>query len=530
MKEMTIRHETPFPNMGEVLQAIFSWSRLWGFIKDDHKTQSIQKELERLASEEVLCSIDEINVLMCKCISEAVPQYSAGYLTTRSLVFLLDGLRQGTRSQASWLNRADTCRWLFRCGTVVPLVIAIQRVQLLYDPSYSTTHQLYFPKEIFWFLPEKVAGKWIYPGQKIITWWLKDNNITPEEIESKTRGNNRVSAQAIVDWRDKNVVPHASSLQRIESAHLGLSDDEAGKKQSLTFLMMLSGIVKGLYETMVEMVGEGEVIGFIEDFKQLYIAFEEHEKAQFMRFVQEFEPSGRAAAEKEGLIGDELDHVMSELLLKGEEAFVSGVIAERMTKKLELMQKLGTAECVSGDDFITLAAQQVWRSYEAEVSMKESEQDVWRLIHEANQLKMTLHRFALPQEVNAARPRVAQLRKDSKKEPGLCCYADFLEARLSILDGEPVKALEWYKEAFVNGRYRAGDLMKVILEEYIVLGVYLYTNRSRIESSISRNLLKYLHRWLSLVYPIHEWAKLEVDACLNDADKKRLSYFPSLLV
>jgi hypothetical protein len=62
--------------------------------------------------------------------------------------------------------------------------------------------------------------------------------------------------------------------------------------------------------------------------------------------------------------------------------------------------------------------------------------------------------------------------------------------------------------------------MKNCAEEYLILGSHLYLHHDKYGIKVPKPLLNYLHKWISLLYPVSDWAKCKEDGYLQFAQSK----------
>jgi hypothetical protein len=524
MDDMKIKKKAPYPSIGEVISSVFTWMRLWEYLGEEKV--ALQKKYERLATEAQLRSHDDIEELICETMRLVLPDELASFLAARAWVLLMDGYRQDMRDNATWFNRKETCRWFFRARTTYPLVVAVQRLRNMCRSELVPGLDLSFPPGEFWFLPEKKGRAWEFPGQRVAKWWLEQNDITPEEIESATPASN-VTAEAIRGWIGKEAaVPRVSTLKIIEQTDLELGNGEAAKKRSLIVLMMVSGLVKGFFDTMTKLLGKAEVMGFLEDFKALYTAFSQTEKRRFdFLFEKEISIAREQMASKAIPQDKQLEFVQGWMLCFEHEYYTltepgaqqQSNFRDRMLAAMKAVQSTGGLTGFYGEDFIAQATRQVWLSNEVlSKKMEAEEQPALRLAVDARELAKGLNLPLLPKGVELARIEVDKFRARCAEISGFEYYANYIDARMLLQERKPEKALESYAKAFVNGRYRAGALMEAITMEYLSVASFL-NGQSKGGVVVSRDQLRYYHDWLRLLYPKHEWAEMTLDECLDTA-------------
>jgi hypothetical protein len=508
----------PYPTIGGALIAVFSWSGLWEYVE---KKKVLQRKYERLANEDKLRSHDEIEKLICETLALVIPDDMASYLTSRLWVLLMDGYRQDMRDNATWFDREETCRWFVRSRTVVPLVVAIQRLRNLCCPELMPGLKLKVPSAKFWFLPERTGSGWEYPGQRVIAWWLEECDIDPKDIESRTPASN-VTAQAIKNWRNKGAIPLVSTLKVLEGADLRLAGDEAAAKRNLTLLMMASGVIKGFFSALIKCLGDDEVEGFIADFKVLYNSFLDTEKGGFdLLMDKELLVAQEQVLKKNIPSHDRHGYIQGWLLrfeheyyeLSPEDHPYKGSFADRMLSAAQEVESNRGLTGFSGEDFVAQATRQIWVSGQIVGDRLEAEeQESLRLAVDAGELAKGLNLPLLPRGVELARIEVDVFRERCHQLQGFDYYADYIEARMLMQEKAVRKALESYRKAFLAGRYRAGGLMEAIVMEYLSVASYLYTRKV---SGVRKDEIRYMQQWLALIYPKHRWAKMPLEKCIS---------------
>lgn len=513
MKEMKITDPTPYPTIGEVLLTAFKWSGLWDYLGSDAKLKTVQKKLQRFASEETLLTHDEIEELICKSLRSAVPHKTLGLIVARLFVLLPDGYRQNMRDNATWLDRKETGRWLFRSQMVMPLVMNLQRARMIFRPEHDPKHVYHFPEEPFWFLPEKTNGKWTMPLQKVMRWWLAVNKF--KSLEDFTGA----SAPAVRNWLNADARPFVATLKVIENTPLHLPFDEANMKRSLTLCAMVSNLVSHFFDAMLEGVGDDEVERFLSDFRALYQAHETHEMDVFLEGVAPVIENGRQSGAAENCPQDKL--MMGEFLalMDWEEMFHSEFFGPTLMAIAEKVQQTGSVEGVHGDTFSALWISQYWKSQQ-EVADRHLDAATRQLLSYAERLRMKVVEGGPGAWVEAQAVLPSFRKRCEEHGKGLNFYPEYLDARLATYAGAYADALAHYHRAFHAARYRGGGVMKNCAEEYLILGSHLYSHQAKYGIKVSKNLLNYLHKWICLLYPKSDWAECSEANYLEYAQSK----------
>jgi hypothetical protein len=494
---MKITEETPYPTIGEVLLTVFKWSGLWGYLGEQDGLKTLQKKLQRFATEETLLTHDEIEDLICKSLGSATPHHTLGLIVARSFVLLMDGYRQVMRGNATWLDRKQTMQWFIRGQFVMPLVLNLKRAQMIFRQEHDPEHIYHFPEEPFWFLPDKSNGKW--PLREVMKWWQSANKIESWEHLGG------VHAPTFRNWLN-GTEPTIGSLKEIEKARLGLHYDEANMKRSLTLCCMISNLANNFLETMCGLVGETEVERFLADFKLLYNALDQNETKEFQRWVAPEIEKGRQRGaisnypEEEKMAGEFL------ALKDWEDIFHSKILFPRILDVFSVVEQTESTNCLQKDNFVCEAGRHHWKSQQ-DVIERHFDDETKSLLYDAEQLRMKIVKGEPEAWVSAQASLPAFRRRCEQHGSGWGFCPEYLDARLATYSGAYEEALGYYHRAFRICRYRGGGVMKNCAEEYLILGSYLYTHKGKFGIKVSKNLLNYLHKWISLLYPVSEWAK-----------------------
>jgi hypothetical protein len=513
MKEMKITDPTPYPTIGEVLLTAFKWSGLWDYLGSDAKLKTVQKKLQRFASEETLLTHDEIEELICKSLYSAVPHKTLGFVVARLFVLLMDGYRQIMRENATWLDRKETGRWFFRCELVMPLVMNLQRAKMIFRPEHDPEYVYHFPEELFWFLPEKTNGDWEMPLQKVMRWWLAVNKFTPlENITGAT-------ASAVRKWMNSKAKPYVSTLKEIEKANLGLPYDEANMKRSLTLCVIISNLVSHFFDSMRKLVGDDDVEQFLADFRAFYEAHENNEMEEFRQWVTPEIEKGRENGAAENCPQDEM--MMGEFLALNdwEEIFHSEIFYPRMKDVFSVVHQTKSIRCLQKNNFVCEAGRHYWKSQQ-EVVENYFDATTKQLLCDAERLRMKVDKGGPSARVEAQAALPSFRKRCEAHGEGLNFYPEYLDARLATYAVAYADALAHYHQAFHAARYRGGGVMKNGAEEYLIIGSYLYSHQAKYGIKVQKNLLKYLHKWICLMYPKSDWVECNNDDYIEFAQAK----------
>lgn len=187
-----------FPTQGEVIQFAFDALGVLPRKHDDDpsfdetRKKSIQKALQRLASEEG--ELDERFGEMVKTLGYLV----AGTIPPRAclaigdiLFDLFDIYTNTLRDEGTFLTKSETAKWFLLDSAVLRLPVSIAKHLQRYNVAADG---LLAPADPYWYLPSKGANRWIWPLERVMRWayelagtsiqkfhWPDDDDLTGQE-------------------------------------------------------------------------------------------------------------------------------------------------------------------------------------------------------------------------------------------------------------------------------------------------------------------------------------------------------------
>lgn len=365
----------------------------------------------------------------------------------------------------------------------------------------DVSEAILLPNEPWWFLPgPDENGVWKTPIQKVIKWWIRDNNfLTHEALEKAIDKKGCLIAVTVRSWIKGEAIPQISTLQVIRNAKLDLGPDEDKRKRSLIACVMLARLTNSLYDLSVSLMGEEDAKSLLGDFKTLYMAYQSKEQITFQRMLP-----GMLAK-----LGTDAENASADDLLDCERAFREHVLHPKIEYVFRKVNDCNSIDFITSDDFVSELARISWKRGAAEKADS--------LIQKLHEIQIIVNKTRLLGLLMIHDNTIQQLDEAYRAlPPGV--QANYMmttvRARQAVCLGDCETAFTLYVEAFQEARYCGGKLVKKICEELMALCCFRYamTCENREQRGEYWKVAKYLREWCKLTLLSPDFADDDDDA------------------
>ncbi len=517
---------TPCPTIGECWHFIIDSLDLSGVLFEDKEKKTFEKFLERLVKEK---DIDlergnEVEIRVIQALKKVISDEQLADLLSCFMLECVAEYRAITLEYETCLERKETVKWLIDTR-ISSIVLCLKRVQFRYRSGITV-----FPDDPYWFLPVKQAeNEIIWPIERVIDWWIElapiENRKRLSEVISdnlKFEGyeeQNRVYEKNMYRWRKNENLPRLSGLMEISKVSFGIEDEER-LKRSLVFNLVIARAIQSVFAKLNATYGEEITFGWISRFKASGELFDKSEGKKLTERKERL----HNVSDKDwdislnGYFG-RLNNKIT--MLTGE---IQSIAVQKSGEEcVRLLDKKQDVLIRQYGDFVVNAVRS-W--YESELSFDDNFSKFINIVPELLNKLVGLEFQKQPGDKDRAKELIQELETLEPYNRRLSYYIFWNRARWYVLMNQPEQAVKFYEKAFESAKYRAGNRLKNIIRESVLVAAHLR----------KKELFKSMYKW-ALYYGLFSEPFNEVEDWLMDKHAQQFKtifspavYYPEAVV
>ncbi len=506
-KEIAMK-ETPYPTLGECWHFIIDTSDLWDMFENK---SAFVKALDRLAKEKDidLEGSDNLEGQILKALKNILPDDALTDLTDRFVSEIFEMYRKVVLHEASHLDRKGTLEWFIGTYLISRIFLSLKKVQLCYRDE-----AVCFPDQPYWYLPVKQPdGKVRWPVGTVLDWWIELTGIhsrrklSEKMGEAKGKGDNEEAYEKkFYRWSKNESLPKSSNIREISEMNFGLGDEEEKLKQSFVFNLLIARTVQSTFNKLCGVYGEETTRKWVCQFMSYGEAFDESGGKQLV--MEKCRCRDKSDAEWHSVVNRAFAAFFEKDKCLATEAQKVGCDPNRdceswLSKNQEvLIKKYGVFSVKRLADYL---------SY-----LPSPDEQFLKFLDIADfelSKKLTSLRAGKQEgDKDKAEKLIGELKTLEPYNERLIYYIHWNQGRHDMLMNNPKAAVKFYKNAFETGKYCAGESLKPIMQEGMLVAAKL--NKKR--------LFKSMYKW-ALYYGLFSEPFDEVEAWLMDKQSKQFS-------